>query len=291
MAHCGCGAAVGGDRRSALGATLSNDGPPAVKLNVAAAPTGDAPTPAAAEPTPTTVAPTTVAPPTTVRRSTTPTTKPKVIVLTGPLGDLPAGTVMEGPITISGTIRNAAMAPISKACVTVQGQVYGHYPLLDFVTGADGRFSVTYTSITWDETAQILVRDCTGAFPGFARRQLDMHVRPLQPTDLQITVVPGSAVEGNALHSPDQTTLPNHCISLYMTDITVDTRTDARGYFRVPDLPVGTYSVEVAKPAPDGSCAMNKRGPNLASSSGTIERPGTIDRVLVFVGAPKPAGG
>ena len=237
---------------------------------------------AAAESTTITESPTTTSPTTSTTRppATTPTTRPKIatVIADKQTGDLPAGTIMSGPVAMTGTVRDAGGQPVAGACVLVE-PIADPAPALDMRTGADGTFAVTFALRTYADWANVTVRDCRGLLPGFARRYIPVMAYAGQPVDVPVTVVPGSALRGVAVDAAQQP-LADKCVGVSMNPIlTAWVRTDNQGRWAVPDLPTGRYGIDLKTPAGPGCGFPN--GENLAFVSGDITEVGSVGWVVL----------
>jgi hypothetical protein len=234
-------------------------------------------TPTTTEATTTTSEPTTT---TTTARPTSTTIAPKypIVIAKEKTGDLPAGTPLSGPVPVTGHVRTTAGAPVSNACITVEVVGDPHSPFLsDWRTGPDGAFAVVVPLHTEADWIYVSVRDCTGHVPGFARQRLNVLGHPTVPSDVPVTVVPGSALRGAAVHAAGGP-VADACVGVSMNPITtVNVRTGADGSWLVPDLPLGRYSVALTPPGESG-CGLWYGAP-LAMQDGTISEPGSVTEV------------
>jgi hypothetical protein len=213
-------------------------------------------TAAPAEPVDTTVAPTS---PTTTTTTPTPKgpRKPAVIAKER-YGDYPAGTVLSGPVDIRGVVRDGSGATVANACVevTTLGVPREENPLLDIRTGPDGAFATGFDLTTAADWTTVLVSDCSGAVPGFARQRVNVLTEAAQTHDVPVTVKPGSALRGILRNSADQSPLGGVCVLISMNDISsFGVITDTDGSWTLAGLPPGRFGLDARTPA-NGTCGF-----------------------------------
>lgn len=237
--------------------------------------------------------------PTSTSTSTTATVPPPprkpAVVATKPIGDYPAGTVMSGPVEMTGVVRDTDGVPIADACVTIRvGAAFD--PILHMQTGADGAFAGAFDLDAIADGAYVAARDCSGAVPGFARQLVKLTVEPTKTYHVPITAPLGSALHGRLANASTGQTLADHCVGVAMGSIdTAWVRTDANGAWTVPDLPLGRYGFHVMAPDEPGCAFVN--GANLwieramnpdtgevrFDRSGDITKAGSVDHIDLYV--------
>ena len=260
--------------------------PPSTELSVAGSEPSAAPTvpPTLADPVPSTTSSSTTSstsppsPPSSIATRKPPALRAPV-VLEKQYGDLPAGTVMSGPVRVTGTVRDSAGLPVEMACIRVD--VATDPGVANARTGPDGRFDVTVHVGAFRDWIFVWAIDCSGDVPGFVRQRIPVMASPLQPVDVPITVVPGSAVSGTVRTSTGEP-LAHHCVHITMNEVWANTRADAEGRWMIAGLPTGRFAATVHPVLSD--CDVDNRLASSGYQSGTIPPTGamvTMDLVAI----------
>jgi hypothetical protein len=117
---------------------------------------------------------------------------PTATVVEGDGSPLPPGTITSGNVAVSGVIRDGAGQPVGGICVEVDGSEEGRAH-----SAPDGSFAFTFWQTGYESpesTVALLVTDCSGRWPGYARQRV---VRPGSyslPVVENVTVTPGAGV-------------------------------------------------------------------------------------------------
>lgn len=196
---------------------------------------------------------------TTLPRPTTPTTAKRVraplVIADKPYGDYPAGTALSGPVDLKGTVRDTSGKPVADACITVRVlTLSSSHATIEARTGPDGHFADGYDLPMEAEWANIVVFDCSGKLPAFARQVINVMTKPGQTYDLPITVEAAGGTARGTLSGPNGAPFPNACVYASGPDfMTFGVPTDAQGKFVIGGLPVGPFSLS-ARVTADGKC-------------------------------------
>lgn len=152
---------------------------------------------------------------------------------------------MTGDTDITGTVRTPAGPPVVGACVEVRGYTEWPGPTANVVTDHQGVFRSTIWMHHWYDQLAVVVRDCSGAVPGFANTAAAVDAWPLHPTRFDVTVGAGNAIRGQLTNLfTGQSIAARYCIIGNVLDTPMTaTWSNGDGSFTLRGLPPGTVHV------------------------------------------------